>query len=124
MAERILVVEDEFLSRNNLCSYLSGEGFEIREAANGAEALEILAAETFDVVITDFVMPHVDGLRLIELINNNWPQLPVILITGYLSANAGSIILAGKAAEIITKPIKLESLLDAIKRILEAQPST
>jgi DNA-binding NtrC family response regulator len=124
MAERILVVEDEFLSRNNLCSYLSGEGFEIREAANGAEALEILAAETFDVVITDFVMPHVDGLRLIELINNNWPQLPVILITGYLSANAGSIILAGKAAEIITKPIKLESLLDAIKRILEPEKST
>jgi CheY-like chemotaxis protein len=119
VAHKILIVEDEFLSRDNLCKFLGSEGYIIREASNGAEALEKLASESFDLVITDFVMPHVDGLRLIELVRDKWPQLPVILITGYLSANAGQIILAGRAAQIITKPINLEDLLTAVKRILD-----
>jgi CheY-like chemotaxis protein len=119
VAQKILIVEDEFLSRDNLCKFLGSEGYIIREASNGAEALEKLASESFDLVITDFVMPHVDGLRLIELVRDKWPQLPVILITGYLSANAGQIILAGRAAQIITKPINLEDLLTAVKRILD-----
>ena len=121
MADKILVVEDEFLSRNNMCSYLKSEGYGIQEAANGAEALEILAADTFELVITDFVMPHVDGLRLLELISDKWPELPAILITGYLSERAGRIIVEGKAAQVITKPIKLDELLEAVKRVLQSK---
>jgi DNA-binding NtrC family response regulator len=124
VAQKILVVEDEFLSRDNLCKFLGDEGYIIREASNGAEALEKIAAESFDLVITDFVMPHIDGLRLVELVHDKWPQLPVILITGYLSANAGHIILEGRAAEIITKPIKLNELLKAVKRVLSGKAST
>ena len=123
MAQKILVVEDEFLSRNNLCKFLGSEGYIIRDAANGAEALEKITSESFDLVITDFVMPHVDGLRLIELVRGKWPQLPVILITGYLSAHAGEMILNGRAAQIMTKPIDLDDLLTAVKRTLEFKPS-
>jgi CheY-like chemotaxis protein len=118
--EKILVVEDEYLSRDVLSKYLSGKGYEVRQATNGAEALEILAGETFDLVITDFVMPHVDGLRLVELIHARWTQLPVILMTGYLSARAGNTILEGAVAEVITKPIALSELLKTIKRILKS----
>jgi two-component system response regulator GlrR len=117
---KILVVEDEYLSRDVLSKYLSGKGYEVRQATNGAEALEILAGETFDLVITDFVMPHVDGLRLVELIHARWAQLPVILMTGYLSARAGNTILEGAVAEVITKPIALSELLKTIKRILKS----
>jgi DNA-binding NtrC family response regulator len=124
VAQKILVVEDEFLSRDNLCKFLRGEGYIIREASNGAEALEKIAAESFDLVVTDFVMPHIDGLRLVELVHDKWPQLPVILVTGYLSANAGHIILEGRAAEIITKPINLDELLKTVKRVLLAKTST
>lgn len=124
MAQKILVVEDEYLSRNNLCKFLAGEGYIIRDAANGAEALEKITSESFDLVITDFVMPHVDGLRLIELVRGKWPQLPLILITGYLSAHAGEMILEGRAARIITKPIDLDELLTAVKRTLESKTST
>jgi YesN/AraC family two-component response regulator len=49
----------------------------IREASDGAEALEKIAAESFDLVVTDFVMLHIDGLRLVELVRDKWPQLPV-----------------------------------------------
>jgi DNA-binding NtrC family response regulator len=121
VAHKILVVEDEFSSRDSLCKFLGRESYIIREASNGAEALEKIAGENFDLVVTDFVMPHIDGLRLVELVHAKWPQLPVILITGYLSANAGQIILEGMAAEIITKPIKLDELLKAVKRILLAK---
>ena len=123
MAQKILVVEDEFLSRDNLCKFLGGAGYIVREASTGAEALEKIAAERFDLVVTDFVMPHIDGLRLVELLHDKWPQLPVILITGYLSASAGHIFLEGKAAEIITKPIKLDELSKTVKRVLEAKAS-
>jgi CheY-like chemotaxis protein len=103
MAQKILVVEDEFLSRDSIVKFLSMAGYIVREASNGAEALEKLTAERFDIVVTDFVMPHIDGLRLIELVHSKWPELPVILVTGYLSANTGHIILEGRAAEVITK---------------------
>jgi DNA-binding NtrC family response regulator len=65
-------------------------------------------------VITDFIMPNVDGFRLLDLIKDTWPQLPVILITGYLSAHAGEVIL-----KVITKPIRLDDLIMTVKRILE-----
>lgn len=118
MAAKILLVEDEYLSRNNMCKYLKGEGYEMREVTNGAEALEVLVSERFDLVITDFVMPHVDGFRLVELMHAKWPDIPVILITGYLSARAGKTILGDRAAEVITKPIDLAELLKAVQRIL------
>jgi DNA-binding NtrC family response regulator len=72
-------------------------------------------------VITDFVMPHVDGLRLAELIQAKWPKLPVILITGYLSSEAGNIILEGKVAEVMTKPIQLDELLKNVQRVLQSK---
>jgi DNA-binding NtrC family response regulator len=122
VAQKILVVEDEFLSRDNLCKFLGSQGYIIRQASNGVEALQTITTESFDLVVTDFVMPHIDGLRLIELVHDKWPELPVILITGYLSADAGHIILEGRAAEIITKPINLDQLLKAVKRVLLAKP--
>ena len=50
-----------------------------------------------------------------------WPELPAILITGYLSERAGRIIVEGKAAQVITKPIKLDELLEAVKRVLQSK---
>jgi DNA-binding NtrC family response regulator len=70
------------------------------------------------------VMPHVGGLRLIEWVRGKWPQLPVILITGYPSAHAGDMILEGRAAQIMTKPINLDERLETVKRILKAKGST
>ena len=55
VAQKSLVVEDEFLSRDNLCEFLGGEGYIIRKASNGAEALEKIAAERFDLVVTDLL---------------------------------------------------------------------
>lgn len=118
MAAKILVVDDEDLSRENLCRFLRDEGYRVRDAATAAEALSALAGDTFELVITDFIMPHVDGIRLLELIHAKWPNVPVVLVTAYLSVRAGNTILAGKA-QVISKPVDLEELLATVKRILQ-----
>lgn len=115
---RILVVDDDDLSRKTLCLFLRHEGYEVRDAACGAEALSALAGEAFDLVITDFIMPHVDGIRLADLIHANWPTVPVVLVTAYLSARGGNTILGGKA-KVISKPVDLQELLGTVKRILQ-----
>jgi YesN/AraC family two-component response regulator len=54
-------------------------------AGNGAEALELLAMQNFELVITDLVMPNLNGLNLIKTIRLKWPYMPLILMSGYLS---------------------------------------
>jgi two-component system response regulator FlrC len=118
MAEKILIVEDERLSRNSIGVFLEDAGYEVEEAADGAQALEMIAKEPFNLVITDFVMPHVDGIRLIELIRAKFPEIPVLLMTGYLSPRAGNAILSGQA-EVLNKPLQLDKLLNTVQRMLQ-----
>ncbi len=117
MAEKILVVEDENSIRNHITQFLNNAGYETREAANGAEALEMLSKEHFNLVITDLVMPHVDGIRLVESIHAKWPHIPALLLTAYLSARAGNTILRDRA-EVIDKPVKFAELVQTVKRVL------
>jgi CheY-like chemotaxis protein len=117
MAAKILVVDDEIVTRKNVGRFLEGEGHEVIAAADGFEALELLAKHAFDIVIADFVMPHLDGFRLIEIVHSRWPKTSMLLMTGYPSEGAGKTILAGKA-EVIAKPTDLARLLTAIQQIL------
>jgi DNA-binding NtrC family response regulator len=119
MTETVLVVEDDQSTRHVVCQLLRSTGYEVREATNGIEALEILTREAVDLVITDFVLPFVDGFRLVELMQLKWPNLPTIVITAYLSAHAGKTLLGNKAAEVFSKPIKLDELLKTVEAILE-----
>ena len=62
----VLVVEDDRLNRNLICKVLRNEGHQVFEASEGAEALELLYAQRFDLVITDFVMPRLNGLKFAD----------------------------------------------------------
>jgi CheY-like chemotaxis protein len=80
---RILVVEDEFLVRVVACEALLDEGFEVSEAATGAEALALLD-EPVDLILTDVIMPGpVDGWEVAERFRERWPQVSVIYTSGY-----------------------------------------
>jgi CheY-like chemotaxis protein len=114
--KRILVVDDEDLSRKSLCVFLRDEGYDVRDAASGPEALLILTEESFDLIVTDFIMPNVDGIRLVDLIHEKWPALPVLLATAYFSVRPGNTVLAGKA-EVISKPFDLNELLSTVRRL-------
>src|SRR5262245_39530680 len=82
----ILVVEDDRLIRDLISKVLRRDGHSIVEACDGTVALEILQMMHFDLVITDFVMPKVNGLKFVKQLHALQPGLPIIFITGYRSA--------------------------------------
>jgi DNA-binding NtrC family response regulator len=117
MAEKILVVEDESITRASIADFLRKEGYEVDEAHDGAQAAEHFEVRHFDLVVTDLVMPQLNGFKLIARVHSISPNTPVILITAYLSSNSGKAILAG-TAEFIGKPVELDVLLATIKHLL------
>jgi CheY-like chemotaxis protein len=102
-----------------ICQVLRNEGHQVVEACDGAEALDLLYAQHFDLVITDFVMPRLNGLKLVEQLHPLGPRLPIIFITGYLSAISGKAIL-DNVAEVIPKPFKFDDLRSTVQRVLES----
>jgi CheY-like chemotaxis protein len=123
MAANILVVEDDLLNRNLICKVLRQEGHRVVEACDGAVSLEILQMFRFDLVITDFVMPKLDGIKFVEQLHSLQPRLPIVFITGYLSVISGKAIL-DEVAEILRKPFEPDLLRSTVQRLLhDSAPS-
>ena len=119
MAANVLVVEDDRLNKNLICKVLRNEGHQVVEASDGSEALELLYQQRFDLVITDFMMPKLNGLKFVEQLHPLQPRLPIIFITGYLSAISGKAIL-DNVAEVIPKPFELDVLRSTVQRVLKS----
>jgi len=117
MAEKILVVEDDVVIRESISQLLQREGYLVDEASDGAQAVGLLNQRRFDLVISDFVMPRMDGLKVVEQVHALSPQTPVIFLTGYLSRKSAEALLHGMA-EFIQKPVIFELLLAKVQRLL------
>src|SRR5262245_8247280 len=96
---------------------LRTEGHQVLEASDGAMALEILQAMHCDLVITDFLIPKLSGIKFIEQIYTVQPQIPIILTTGYLFVVSGTTIV-DKVAEVLAKPFDLNVLKSSVRRLL------
>ncbi|HEX2228107.1 MAG TPA: response regulator [Candidatus Binatia bacterium] len=118
-AKKILIVDDTEEIRNDLCRFFRAQGYDILDAATGAQALEILTRESVDLVISDYVMPGMDGIELIERIHAEWPTTRLVLLSGYLSAIEADMMLKGKA-QYISKPTSLSALLNTVRLLLPA----
>jgi len=113
----VLVVDDDDQCRRVLLNYLELIGCAGKGAANGPEALEILAQERFDLVVSDIKMNGMDGVELMQEAHQTYPQVPFIIMTGYaLEYSYHDIINAG-ASDLITKPFSLRELRAKIWRI-------
>lgn len=111
---KILVVEDDPDLLAILCEFLIMQGAEITQALNGKEALSLLAAKKFDLVLSDVQMPVMDGVELIRQIKQKDKTSPVVfLTTGHSSLDEISAQDLGAAAFIV-KPFKLQHLLSSI----------
>ena len=112
---RILVIDDDLLSRDYVGQILQTEGHTVEMAANGDDGLSLFRARPADLVITDMVMPKTDGVELITILLNEHPNLPVIAMSGapnsaqylYLASYMG-------AGKILTKPFTAQALLAAV----------
>lgn len=121
---RILYVEDDAHLRGDVIAVLARAGFEVLGASNGREALDLCLRAPPDLVITDLVMPEMDGIELIRTLRKTLPWLPVIAVSGGLSTSARSarpILNAAKAlgaAAVLPKPFRAHDLCRAIERVL------
>jgi len=113
----ILLVEDDAITRVSFAQMLRAHGHQVVEVADGRKALELLSSLRFDLVITDLVLPNLNGLNLVRLIRARCPSLPVILVSAYLSESGGRTIL-GESAHFFQKPVRPSALLATAQRLL------
>ena len=115
---KILVVDDEVSIREMIKKGLSQMGeFNVETAQNGAEAIEKIEKEIFDLVLTDLKMPEMDGLELLKNIKGTRPEVMVILMTAYGSIETAVEAMKMGANDYITKPINFEDLLLHISKV-------
>ncbi len=116
---RILVVDDELQAREVLADMLGALGFETGSAADSREAIAALRHEHYDLVLTDFLMPGMDGVELVNEIKTMIPDLPVLVITGHSSVQTAVESVRAGAFDYIEKPVSLETLQVRVQRALE-----
>ena len=124
----ILVVDDEKLMRTYLANSIPSftDKFQVNGIAkDGLEAIELLKKQHFEVVITDIKMPEVDGLSLAKYIADNFPDIIVIIISGYNDLEYARSAIQYRVTDYLLKPLvdqNLILLLESIARRLEKQP--
>lgn len=115
---KILVVDDELLSLALMEQYLSESGFSLILSTSAAEALDLLQTQAVDLVISDIIMPGMDGITLIEKIRIAHPDTPVIAITANGSVGNAVEAMRSGAYDYLEKPINPDVLLIAVQRAL------
>lgn len=119
MKAKILIVDDEVSTTKLMQGFLQKKGYQIQIKHNPEEALQLANEEEFDLVITDYRMPQMTGLDLINKIREVDPVIPFIMITAYGSIETAVEIIKSGASEYLTKPIDLEELLLLIDKCID-----
>ena len=116
----VLIVEDEANMRRVLCALLERDGYRALEASDGAAALESLARESVDAILTDLRMPKLNGLELLEAVRRSHPEIPVIMLTAHGTVGSAVEALKQGAFDYLTKPFDP----DEIRHVMEKAVST
>jgi DNA-binding NtrC family response regulator len=116
---RILVAEDDDLTRELLAKVLRRDSHEVIEAADGAEALEKLHAQPYDLVLSDVQMARVSGMEILDDLSRSSPDTPVVLITAYAEPGAAMDAITRGAADYLAKPVDVVALRATVARALE-----
>ncbi len=117
---KILLVDDEEGFTTTLQKRLAKRNFRVTSAMSGAEGIQAIRNQDFDVAVVDFKMEHMDGIELLEIFKKMVPKMAVIMLTGHGSEQAAKNGMALGAYDYLTKPCDLEDLviriMDACKR--------
>ena len=119
MTERILIVDDEVVLRNNLVRFLRREGYDVDGVADAEAALERLAEQDYPLVITDLRMPGMGGLELLRQLNQLRPETMTLLMTAYASIDSAVEALRLGAQDYLLKPLSLDEVARKVSRLLE-----
>lgn len=123
-AVRLLVVDDHPLVREQMARWLGDNGYWIALAVDGEDAINRLAVEAFDAVLSDVQMPRMDGFELLVQVQRRYPLLPVVLMTAMLDPHKQARASQSAAVALLEKPFEIEQLRAALLPALsmESQP--
>ena len=120
-SQRILLVEDDYLLRAGLQDFLLAQGIHATCARDGEEALQIIhrSREPFDVVLTDLVMPHKDGMEVLRAAKQHSPETQVVIMTGFASLETAIDSMHQGAFDYITKPFQFVEIAIVLDKVAE-----
>ncbi|MEM1378212.1 MAG: response regulator [Pseudomonadota bacterium] len=118
--QRILLAEDDNDMRRFLVKALEKAGYEVTDYDNGASAYERLREEPYSLLLTDIVMPEMDGIELARRATELDPDLKVMFITGFAAVALNPESDAPKDAKVLSKPFHLRELVDEVDKLIAA----
>jgi DNA-binding NtrC family response regulator len=121
MSYKVLIVDDEPGMRSLLSRVMEKEGYQSRAAADGAQALELVQAGEWDLVVADIDMPVMDGIEMLKRVHEVQPRLPVIMITAYATVESAVEAMKFGAVDYITKPFAMDELKIVVAKVFERQ---
>ena len=111
---KVLVVDDHEQSRNLFCEVLTSAGYAVRAASDGMNAIRHMEETRFDIVLTDFAMPHMDGLELLTEIRDRWPESRVVVHSNLLTWRVARLAKVEGAYACLSKSPNTAQLLETI----------
>jgi two-component system, cell cycle sensor histidine kinase and response regulator CckA len=122
-AEVVLVVEDEVMVRTPICRSLRKQGYFVLEAKNGEDALQVMQAHhsPIHLVITDVMMPEMDGAELVSMLRDWYPRLRILFMSGYSPHQLEALGENVNGIAFLAKPFSMEQLGRRVREILDAE---
>ena len=117
--KKILIVEDEMDMAFNYEQIIRGSGMKCLISTEPREIIRLVSLEKPDVILCDLRMPEIDGMELLERIKAEWPELPVIIITGYATIDVAVEAMRKGASDFLAKPFPPDELLLKVQRVFE-----
>lgn len=116
--KNILIVDDQLGIRILMKEVFSQEGYEVRLAANGFEALDIVKEANIDGVLLDMKIPGMDGIQILKKLKESWPHLPVMMMTAYGELDLIQEAMELGASHYFTKPFDIFEVRDTVNNLL------
>ncbi len=109
----ILVIDDEEIVRLSYLRTLASEHCNVQTVTNGQDAIRLMEAKSFDVVLLDMSMPGLDGMSVLKIIKTRWPEVEVVIITGFPAVDSAKQAVSLGAYDYLSKPAGPDDVINA-----------
>lgn len=119
---QVLVVDDDAIVIKSCSRILESEGFDVATTHDAEEAPKIVRRRDFDLLLIDVKMPKRDGISLVKELTRDFPEIPIVVMSGYPTPGTIADVLGSGAKKFISKPFKPDELISVIRQVLKERP--